>query len=80
MIYAWASNTPDKQPLKYDMSDIKKVIEGLELIETVIPSYKHARHKGITDDEAETMVNWALEQAIILLEQLRRAMCGRDAK
>jgi hypothetical protein len=52
------------------MSDIKEVIEGLELIETVIPSYKHARHKGITDDEAETVVNWAVEQAIILLEKL----------
>ena len=52
------------------MSDIKKVIEGLELIETVIPSYKHARRKGLTDDEAEAVVNWAVEQAIILLEQL----------
>ena len=52
------------------MSDIKKVIEGLELIETVIPSYKHARRNGLTDDEAETVVNWAVEQAIILLEQL----------
>lgn len=52
------------------MSDIKKVIEGLELIETVIPSYKHARRKGITDDEAETVVNWAVEQAIILLERV----------
>ena len=52
------------------MSGIKKVIEGLELIEIVIPSYKHARRKGITDDEAETVVNWAVEQAIILLEQL----------
>ena len=59
------------------MPDIKKVIEGLELIEAVIPSYKHARHKGLTDDEAETVVNWALEQALILLEQLRRAMYGR---
>lgn len=53
------------------MSDIKKVIEGLELIETVIPSYKHARRKGLTDDEAEIVVNWALEQAIILLEQIK---------
>lgn len=59
------------------MPDIKKVIEGLELIEAVIPSYKHARHKGLTDDEAETAVNWALEQAIIILEQLRRDMYGR---
>jgi hypothetical protein len=59
------------------MPDIKKVIEGLELIEAVIPSYKHARHKGLTDDEAETVVNWALEQAIILLEQLRRDMYRR---
>ena len=55
------------------MSDIEKVIEGLELIEIVIPSYKHARRKGLTDDEAETAVNWALEQSIILLEQLIRA-------
>jgi len=53
------------------MSDIEKIIEGLELIETVIPSYKHARRKGITDEEAETLVNWALEQAIILLEQIK---------
>jgi hypothetical protein len=57
-------------PLKGEEEYIKKVIEGLELIETVIPSYKHARRKGLTDDEAETVVNWALEQAIILLEQL----------
>lgn len=59
------------------MPDIKKVIEGLELIEAVIPSYKHARHKGLTDDEAETVVNWALEQAIMILEQLRRDMYRR---
>lgn len=52
------------------MSDIKEVIEGLELIEIVVPSYKHARRKGITDEEAETVVNWALEQAIMILEQL----------
>ena len=51
------------------MSDIKKVIEGLELIETVIPSYKHARRKGITDEEAEKLVNQAIEQAINILEQ-----------
>jgi len=50
--------------------DIKKVIEGLELIETVTPSYKHARRRGMTDNEAETVVNWAVEQAIIILEQL----------
>lgn len=59
---------------------IESIIEGLELIEAVIPSYKHARHKGLTDDEAETAVNWALEQAIILLEKLRWDMYGRDAK
>jgi hypothetical protein len=52
------------------MYDIKKVIEGLELIETVVPSYKYARRRGLTDDEAETAVDWALEQAIIILEQL----------
>ena len=52
------------------MSDIKEVIEGLEMIEIVIPSYKHARRKGLTDDEAETVVDLAVEQAIILLEQL----------
>jgi len=50
--------------------DIKKVVEGLELIETVTPSYKHARRRDMTDEEAETAVNWALEQAIIILEQL----------
>ena len=60
------------------MYDIKKVIEGLELIETVIPSYKYARRKGLTDDEAETAVDWALEQAIIILEQLRRAMYSKE--
>jgi len=52
------------------MYDIKKVIEGLELIETVVPSYKYARRRGMTDNEAETLVDWALEQAIVLLEQL----------
>jgi hypothetical protein len=46
------------------------VIEGLELIETVTPSYKHARRRGMTDEEAETAVTWAVEQAIILLEKL----------
>jgi hypothetical protein len=60
------------------MSDIKKVTEGLELIEIVVPSYKHARRKGLTDDEAETVVNWALEQAIILLEQLIGAMYSKE--
>ena len=60
------------------MSDIEKVIEGLELIEIVVPSYKHARRKGMSDDEAETVVNWALEQAIILLEQLIGAMYSKE--
>jgi hypothetical protein len=60
------------------MPDIKKVVEGLELIEIVIPSYKHARRKGLTDEEAETLVNWALEQAIILLEQLIGAMYSKE--
>ncbi|HQD86886.1 MAG TPA: hypothetical protein PK822_08275, partial [Bacillota bacterium] len=49
---------------------IEKIIEGLELIEIVIPSYKYARRRGLTDDEAETLVNWALEQAIIILETI----------
>ena len=57
---------------------IESIIEGLELIEAVIPSYKHARRKGLTDDEAETVVNWALEQAIILLEQLIGAMYSKE--
>ena len=60
------------------MFDIEKIIEGLELVETIIPSYKHARRKGLTDDEAETVVNWALEQAIILLEQLIGAMYSKE--
>ena len=51
------------------MSDIEKIIEGLELIEIVVPSYKHARRKGITDEEAEKLVNQAIEQAINILEQ-----------
>ena len=57
---------------------IESIIEGLELIEAVIPSYKYARRKGLTDDEAETVVNWALEQAIILLEQLIGAMYSKE--
>ena len=60
------------------MSDIEKIIEGLELIETVIPSYKHARRKGITDEEADAVVSWALKQVIIILEQLRRAMYSKE--
>jgi len=52
------------------MSDIEKIIEGLELIEIVIPSYKHARRKGLTDDEAETLVNQAIEQSIAILETI----------
>jgi len=55
---------------RQDMYDIKEVIEGLEMIETIIPSYKYARRRGLTDDEAETLVNWALEQAIIILETI----------
>jgi len=51
------------------MSDIKKVVEGLELIEIVIPSYKYARRKGLTDEEAEELVYQAIEQAINILEQ-----------
>ena len=60
------------------MSDIEKIIEGLELIETVIPSYKLARRKGLTDDEADAVVSWALKQVIIILEQLRRAMYSKE--
>jgi len=52
------------------MSDIEKVIEGLELIEIVVPSYKHARRKGITDEEAEKLVNQAIEQSIAILETI----------
>jgi hypothetical protein len=52
------------------LMNIKKVIEGLELIEFAMPSYKYARHKGIAEDKAETVVNWAIEQAISILEQL----------
>ena len=52
------------------MFDIKKVVEGLELIEIVIPSYKHARRKGLTDDEAETLVNQSIEQSIAILETI----------
>ena len=62
------------------MSDIKEVIEGLEMIEIVIPSYKHARRKGLTDDEAETMVDLAVEQAIVLLEQLYAGQCNGDGE
>jgi len=51
-------------------NDIEKIIEGLEMIETAIPSYKYARRRGMTDNEAETLIDWALEQAIIILEQL----------
>ena len=53
------------------MYDIKKVIEGLEMIEIIVPSYKHARRRGITDEEAEKLVNQAIEQAIIILEQIK---------
>jgi len=52
------------------LSDIKKVVEGLELIEIVIPSYKHARRKGLTDEEAEKLVNQAIEQSIAILETI----------
>jgi len=51
-------------------NDIEKIIEGLELIEIVVPSYKYARRKGMSDDEADAVVDWALKQAIVLLEQL----------
>ena len=49
---------------------IESIIDGLELIETVIPSYKHARRKGITDEEAEKLVNQAIEQSIAILETI----------
>ena len=51
------------------MSDIEKIIEGLTLIEVAIPSYKYARRKGLTDEEAEELVYQAIEQAINILEQ-----------
>ena len=51
------------------MSDIEKIIEGLTLIEVAIPSYKYARRKGMTDEEAEELVYQAIEQAINILEQ-----------
>lgn len=53
------------------MVDIEKIIEGLVLIETVTPSYKRARRKGIVDDDAEVLVNQAIEQAIAILEQVK---------
>ena len=64
------------------MSDIKEVIEGLEMIEIVIPSYKHARRKGLTDDEAETLVNQSIEQSIAILETIvaRDKQSGTNAK
>jgi len=54
------------------MTEIEKIIEGLELIETVIPSYKLARRKGIADDQAEKQVVEALDRAIYLLEQIKK--------
>ena len=61
-------NTTEGKGLRV-MSDIEKIIEGLTLIEVAIPSYKHARRKGLTDDEAEELVYQAIEQAINILEQ-----------
>lgn len=52
------------------MFDTEKIIEGLELIEIVVPSYKHARRKGMTDEEAEKLVNQAIEQSIAILETI----------
>ena len=59
-------------------NDIEKIIEGLELIEIVVPSYKYARRKGMSDDEADAVVDWALKQAIIILEQLITIPCCED--
>lgn len=59
--------------------DIKGIIEGLDLVESVTPDYSLSRHKNINDDEVEKFVNKAvcvasdaLESAIILLEEIRR--------
>lgn len=57
-----------------ELMNIEKIIEGLTLIEVAIPSYKYARRKGLTDEEAEELVYQAIEQAILVLEQMVRGI------
>lgn len=57
-----------------ELMNIEKIIEGLTLIEVAIPSYKYARRKGLTDEEAEELVYQAIEQAILVLEQMVRGV------
>lgn len=49
--------------------DIKKLVQNLELIESVIPNYSASRQLGISDEDSELIVNRALTLAIEFIEE-----------
>lgn len=47
---------------------IEEVIDGLSLIDDVIPSYSSGRRRGLTDEETEKKALRAVRLAIDILE------------
>lgn len=52
-----------------DIKLLRKTAIGLELIGNVIPNYSLARSKGISDEDAEVVVQKALSDAINIIEE-----------
>lgn len=52
-----------------DIKLLREIAIGLELIGNVIPDYSLSRSRGISDEDAEIVVQEALSDAISIIEE-----------
>ena len=52
-----------------DIKLLREIVIGLELIGNVIPDYSLSRSRGISDEDAEIVVQKALSDAISIIEE-----------
>ena len=52
-----------------DIKLLREIAIGLELIGNVIPDYSLSRSRGISDEDAEIVVQKALSDAISIIEE-----------
>lgn len=52
-----------------EVSRLRKIVENLNLISSVIPEYSLARHRGLSDKKAEQLALEALSEAIEIIEE-----------
>jgi len=58
--------------MEFNKDEIEKIVNDLELIETIIPSYKWGR-RGLKDEKTEKIVYEALSKAIEILENIHES-------